>query len=72
MPIVMESRRTRSATIERRWPGALVVDVTSRGPEPWVRFSPFYPHASIPIPTAPHQTAASVEGPWQGLKVFET
>lgn len=72
MPIVIESRRTKPATIERRWPGALVIDVTSKGPEPWVRFSPFYPHGGIPIPNTPDQTAASVEGLWQGLKVFES
>ncbi|TDD65424.1 hypothetical protein E1298_41375, partial [Actinomadura rubrisoli] len=28
--------------------GALVLDVTSRGDEPWVRFSPFYPHGGYP------------------------
>ena len=72
MPVVIESRRTKPATIERRWPGALVADVTSKGPDPWVRFSPFYPHGGIPIPNTPDQTAASVEGLWQGLKVFES
>ena len=71
MPIAVESRRVSPATIEKRWPGAVVVDVTSKGPEPWVRFSPFYPHGGIPIPNTPDQTAASVEGLWQGLKVFE-
>jgi hypothetical protein len=35
-----------------------------------VRFSPFYPHGAIPIPFSPGQTGASVEGIWQGLKVF--
>ena len=71
MPIAVESRRTKPATIERRWPGAVVVDVTSNGPDPWVRFSPFYPHGGIPIPNTPDQTAMSVEGLWQGLKAFE-
>jgi uncharacterized protein DUF6939 len=71
MPIAVESRRTKPATIERRWPGALVADVTSKGPDPWVRFSPFYPHGGIPVPNTPDRTAASVEGLWQGLKVFE-
>ena len=71
MPIAVESRRTKPATIEKRWPGALVVDVTSKGPDPWVRFSPFYPHGGIPIPNTPDRTAVSVEGLWQGLKVFE-
>jgi hypothetical protein len=47
------------------------VDVTSRGPTPWVRFSPFYPHGGIPVPLWPGREAASVEGIWQGLKRFE-
>ena len=71
MPVVVESRRKKPAGIERLWPGAAVVDVTSKGVEPWVRFSPFYPHGSIPIPGSPGHTAQSVEGLWQGLKVFE-
>jgi hypothetical protein len=47
-----------------------VIDVTSRGPQPWIRFSPFYPHGGIPVPCSSEQTGASVEGIWQGLKVF--
>ncbi|MBP3960300.1 hypothetical protein J8F10_34160 [Gemmata sp. G18] len=71
MPIVIENRRKKSTTLIKLWPDALVVDVTSKGPEPWVRFSPFFPHGGIPIPNTPERTAASVEGLWQGLKVFE-
>ena len=52
-------------------PDAVVVDVTSRGPDPWVRFSPFYPHGDIPVPMSPGATSQSVEGVWQALKVFE-
>lgn len=71
MPAVVESRRKKTSTVENQWPGALIVDVTSKGAEPWVRFSPFYPHGEIPVPNSPGQFAASVEGLWQGLKVFE-
>lgn len=71
MKIVLESRRKKPATLAKAWPGALVVDVTSKGDEPWARFSPFYPHGDIPIPGSPGVVARSVEGLWQGLKVFE-
>jgi hypothetical protein len=71
MAIVIESRRKSPATITKAWPSATVIDVTSKGPEPWVRFSPFWPHGGIPIPNSPSLTAESVEGLWQGLKVFE-
>jgi hypothetical protein len=50
---------------------ATVLDVTSRGPQPWVQFSPFYPHGGIPVPLSPGRVTVSVEGAWQGLKVFE-
>lgn len=71
MPLLVDSRRKAATTRERAYPGATFLDVTSRGPEPWVRFSPFYPHGDIPVPFTPGRTAQSVEGIWQGLKVFE-
>jgi len=71
MPVAIESHRKKLATVERAWPGALICDVTSRGEEPWVRFSPFFPHGGIPIPNSPGISAQCVEGLWQGLKVFE-
>lgn len=37
-----------------------------------MRFSPFYPHGDIPVPFSLGYTSASVEGIWQGLKVFES
>ena len=69
--IAIDSRRKKPATLAAAWPGAAIIDVTSKGPQPWVRFSPFFPHGGIPIPNTPSQTAQSVEGLWQGLKVFE-
>jgi hypothetical protein len=47
-----------------------VLDVTSKGEAPWVKFSPYYPHGDIPVPLSPGYVASSVEGIWQGLKVF--
>ena len=49
-----------------------ILDLTSKAAEPWVRFSPFYPHGDIPVPFSAGRTAQSVEGIWQGLKVFES
>lgn len=43
-----------------------------RAADPWVRFSPFFPHGGIPVPLATGVVSQSVEGIWQGLKVFET
>src|SRR5690606_32522844 len=70
--IEVASRHTRREKLEARHPGAALVDLTSRAPAPWVRFSPFFPHGEIPVPLSPGIVGASVEGIWQALKVFET
>ena len=40
-------------------------------PDPFSGPSPFFPHGGIPVPNSPGVFAQSVEGLWQGLKVFE-
>lgn len=70
-PIHVASRRRKRETLLELYPGAQLLDVTSRGPEPLVRFSPFFPHGDLPVPGWPEHRSASVEGIWQGLKVFE-
>ncbi len=71
MDLALAGRRLSAATLGKRFPGATAVDVTSKGPDPWVRFSPFYPHGGVPVPGRPGDVGASVEGVWQGLKVFQ-
>ncbi len=71
MPYFVAHHSTSPTTIQQRYGPVHIIDVTSRGAEPWVRFSPFYPHGDIPVPFSPGYTSASVEGIWQGLKVFE-
>jgi len=72
MPIQVAGRRRSAKTLSRESPRALIIDVTSRAPDPWVRLSPFYPHGGIPVPRSPCVTSQSVEGIWQALKVFES
>jgi hypothetical protein len=66
-----------SVRSRRRWAsaaeplGTTILDLTSKGQLPWLRFSPFYPIGDIPVPGWPGLTAACVEGIWQGLKRFE-
>ncbi len=54
-------------------PNTIVIDLTHSSDEATFRkFSPLYAHKCIPLPGAQHQqTTFSVEGAWQGLKVFE-
>ena len=69
--IYIESKKKSLKTLQKQYPNAMIIDVTSKGEEPWIKVSPFYPHGNIPIPHSPGHFAASVEGIWQGLKVFE-
>lgn len=55
----------------KKYPGAVIADVTSHAEDRLVQLSPFYPHYGIPVPYSDGWTAACVEGVWQGLKVFE-
>ncbi|MFJ8476916.1 DUF6939 family protein [Kitasatospora sp. NPDC094011] len=71
MPIHIASRRRKPASLTAAFPGAEIIDVTSKAPAPWVRLSPFYPHGGIPVPFGDDWvTGQSVEGIWQALKVF--
>jgi len=72
MALIVTSHRTSREKLQRRYADAYILDVTSAGPDPWVCFSPFYPHGGIPVPFSPGLVSASVEGIWQGLKVFES
>lgn len=69
---VVKSRRCSLAKLEKEFPGAIIIDVTSQGDLPWVKFSLFYPHGGIPVPFLPANKSETVEGVWQGLKVFES
>ena len=57
--------------LHKKYPHAIIADVTSQAKDGLVRLSPFYPHGDIPVPFSEGCTAACVEGIWQGLKVFE-
>ena len=41
--IVIESKRKKTETILRRYPGAVIADVTSHAEDDLVKLSPFYP-----------------------------
>lgn len=69
--ITVESKKKKLETLMKDYPGAMIIDVTSHADDEFVQFSPFYPHGGIPIPFTEGVTSQSVEGIWQGLKVFE-
>ena len=69
--IIIESKRKRPVTILKKYPDAILADVTSSAKDGLVKLSPFYPHGGIPVPFSEGYTATCVEAIWQGLKVFE-
>ncbi len=69
--ILIETKRKKPENILKRYPGAILIDVTSKASDDWVKLSPFYPHGGIPEPFTEGMTASCVEAIWQGLKVFE-
>lgn len=70
--IVIESKRRKRENILKKYPNAVIADVTSQATDGLVRLSPFYPHGGIPVPFSEGYTAMCVEAIWQGLKVFES
>ena len=69
--IVVDSKRKKPETILKKYPDAILADVTSSAKDGLVKLSPFYPHGGIPVPFSEGYTASCVEAIWQGLKVFE-
>ncbi len=69
--IIIENKKKSFNNLINKYPNAVIIDITSKGDEPFIKFSPFYPHGNIPIPFSKNEYAMTVEGIWQGLKVFE-
>lgn len=67
--IIIKNKRSKIENILKEFPNAIICDVTSKGE--YKTLSPFYPHGGIPVPFSGSVTSQSVEGIWQGLKVFE-
>ncbi len=69
--IIIESKKKSSENILKKYPDAILCDVTSKAKDSLIKLSPFYPHGGIPVPFSEGYTATCVEAVWQGLKVFE-
>ena len=69
--IVVKNKRCSEVNINKEFPDAIIIDVTSKAKDDFVRLSPFYPVGGIPVPGKEGVTSESVEGVWQGLKMFD-
>jgi hypothetical protein len=69
--IYIESKRRKVERLIKKYPNAIIADVTSKSDTALIKLSPFYPWGDIPVPYTPNMVATCVEAVWQGLKVFE-
>ena len=69
--IIIESKKKKTENILKKYPDAVLCDVTSKAKDSLIRLSPFYPHGGIPVPFSEGYMATCVEAIWKGLKVFE-
>ena len=69
--IIIESKRSKIEGLKKKFPDAIIADVTSKSNTALIKLSPFYPWGDIPVPYTPNMVATCVEAIWQGLKVFE-
>jgi hypothetical protein len=69
--IVIAHKSRMRESILKKYPDAQIIDVTSKAEDEFVQFSPFFAHTGIPVPFSEGSFGKSVEGIWQGLKVFE-
>lgn len=71
--IIIVGKRQKKEQQKLAEEGYLLLDVTSTSEDATLqRFSPMYPHGKIPVPgMGDGVVSESVEGVWQGLKVFD-
>ena len=79
--IIVESKRKKPATILKKYPDAILADVTSGAKDGLRKLSPFYPHYGIPVHQIPRllvvnpffgldeETAARAIGPLNSQRI---
>ena len=58
--IAIESKRRKRENILKKYPNAVIADVTSQVTDGLMKLSPFYPHGGIPVPFSEGNTAMCV------------
>ena len=57
--------------LAKEYDNSVIINVSSKSKLPYLKLSPFYPHGNIPVPFSEGTYSESIEGIWQGLKVFD-
>lgn len=70
--VVVVPKRQKDRIARLVGSGYLPVDVSCTSTDPtFRRFSPIHPHGPLPVPGLADAVSWTVEGAWNGLKVFE-
>ena len=67
--ILIKRKSSKREEILKNYPDAIIFDVTMSGA--MNKLSPLYPHGDIPVPFTTNAVSMTIEGIWQGLKVYE-
>lgn len=62
--IVIDSKRKKRENILKKYPDAIIADVTSHAEDSLIKLSPFYPHGGKPVSFSNGATATCVEALW--------
>ena len=60
--IVIDSKRKKRENILKKYPDAIIADVTSHAEDDLIKLSPFYPHGGISVPFSEGVKATCVGG----------
>lgn len=58
----IDSKRKKRENILKKYPDAIIADVTSHAEDDLIKLSPFYPHGGIPVPFSEGVKATCVCG----------
>ncbi|MGK0289307.1 MAG: hypothetical protein ACI86H_000743 [bacterium] len=61
MSILVKNKSMMKESLKKKFPDAVVIDVTSKATDDWLYFSPFYPIGNIPVPFSPNTFAQSIK-----------
>jgi hypothetical protein len=66
MALSIDSRKKAEQTLVKLYPGARIIDVTSKAPNEFVRFSPFIRTVAFPFPIRPDKRRSRSKGSGKG------
>lgn len=64
--VITETKQLSLENLQKKYPDAIITDITIEAKSCLRRLSPLCPHGGNPIPNSGYETASCVEAIWQG------